>query len=143
MLKYFGELDLVFQALGDPTRRELVDRLTRGPASVSELAAPLSISLPAVHQHLRVLEDCGLVRSEKVGRVRTCHLELKMLNTAETWIQARKATWERRLDRLDAFLATLPPESPESPESPDSPPRPAVEPPTTKPAQGKPGGDQQ
>jgi DNA-binding transcriptional ArsR family regulator len=110
MLKYSGELDLVFQALSDPTRRELVDRLAHGPASLSELAAPLPISLPAVHQHVRVLEDCGLVRSEKVGRVRTCHLELKMLNSAQTWIQARKAMWERRLDRLDAFLATLPPE---------------------------------
>lgn len=110
MLKYSGELDLVFQALGDPTRRELVDRLAQGPASVSELAAPLPISMPAVLQHLRALEGCGLVRSEKVGRVRTCHLELKMLNTAQTWIQARKAMWERRLDRLDAFLATLPPE---------------------------------
>jgi len=110
MLKYCGELDLVFQALGDPTRRELVDRLAQGPASVSELAAPLPISMPAVLQHLRALEDCGLVRSEKVGRVRTCHLELKMLNTAQTWISARKAMWERRLDRLDAFLATLPPE---------------------------------
>ena len=110
MLKYSGELDLVFQALADPTRRQLVDRLAHGPASVSQLAAPLAISLPAVHQHLQVLQDCGLVRSEKVGRVRTCHLEPKMLNTAETWIQARKAMWERRLDRLDAFLANLPPE---------------------------------
>jgi DNA-binding transcriptional ArsR family regulator len=112
MLKYGGELDLVFQALGDPTRRALVERLTRGPASVSELAAPLPISLPAVHQHLRVLEDSGIVRSEKVGRVRTCHLELKMLNSAQTWIEARKAMWERRLDRLDAFLAALPPAPP-------------------------------
>ena len=119
MLKYSGELDLVFQALSDPTRRELVDRLARGPASVSELAAPLPISLPAVHQHLQVLQDCGLVRSEKVGRVRTCHLELKMLNTAETWIQARKAMWERRLDRLDAFLASLPPEQSERAEQND------------------------
>ena len=109
----------MFQALGDPTRRELVDRLAQGPASVSELAAPLPISMPAVLQHLRALEDCGLVRSEKVGRVRTCHLELKMLNTAQTWIQARKAMWERRLDRLDAFLATLPPE-PAATEQPDT-----------------------
>lgn len=120
MLKYSGELDLVFQALSDPTRRELVDRLAHGPASLSELAAPLPISLPAVHQHVRVLEDCGLVRSEKVGRVRTCHLELKMLNSAQTWIQARKAMWERRLDRLDAFLATLPPE-PAATEDSDTP----------------------
>jgi DNA-binding transcriptional ArsR family regulator len=112
MLKYSGELDLVFQALGDPTRRALVERLSEGPASVSELAAPLPISLPAVTQHLKVLEDSGVIRSEKVGRVRTCHLELKMLNSAQTWIDARRAMWERRLDRLDAFLATLPPEQP-------------------------------
>jgi DNA-binding transcriptional ArsR family regulator len=142
MLKYFGELDLVFQALGDPTRRELVDRLAHGPASVSQLAAPLPISLPAVHQHLRVLEDCGLVRSEKVGRVRTCHLEPKMLNTAQTWIQARKAMWERRLDRLDTFLATLPPESPDPPIAEP----PFAEPPSAKSAgksaEKKLGGDQ-
>jgi DNA-binding transcriptional ArsR family regulator len=112
MLKYSGELDLVFQALGDPTRRALVDQLTHGSASVSELAAPLPISMPAVLQHLRALEDSGLIRSEKVGRVRTCHLEPKMLNSAQTWIEARKAMWERRLDRLDALLATLPPEEP-------------------------------
>jgi len=110
VLKYSGELDLVFLALGDPTRRALVEALTRGPASVSQLAAPLPITMPAVLQHLRVLEDSGLVRSEKVGRVRTCHLEPKMLNSAQTWIEARKAMWQRRLDRLDAFLATLPPE---------------------------------
>ncbi|HJQ42997.1 MAG TPA: metalloregulator ArsR/SmtB family transcription factor [Jatrophihabitantaceae bacterium] len=110
MLKYSGELDLVFQALGDPTRRALVERLAQGPASVSELAAPLPISLPAVTQHLKVLEESGVVRSEKVGRVRTCHLELKMLNSAQTWIDARRAMWERRLDRLDTFLASLPPE---------------------------------
>jgi DNA-binding transcriptional ArsR family regulator len=115
VLKYSGELDLVFLALGDPTRRALVEQLTGGPASVSELAAPLPISMPAVLQHLRVLEDAGLIRSEKVGRVRTCHLEPKMLNSAQTWIQARKAMWERRLDRLSALLATLPPEEPGSP----------------------------
>ena len=112
MLKYSGELDLVFQALGDPTRRALVERLAQGPASVSQLAAPLPISLPAVTQHLKVLEDSGVIRSEKVGRVRTCHLELKMLDTAQTWIDARRAMWERRLDRLDTFLAALPPEEP-------------------------------
>lgn len=108
MLKYSGELDLVFQALGDPTRRALVARLAEGPASVSDLAAPLTMSLPAVHQHLRVLEESGLVTSRKVGRVRTCQLQPKMLDSAETWIQARKAMWERRLDRLGAFLAELP-----------------------------------
>jgi DNA-binding transcriptional ArsR family regulator len=110
VLKHSGELDLVFQALGDPTRRALVDRLAQGPATVSALAAPLPMSLPAVHQHLKVLEDSGLVRSEKIGRTRTCHLDLTMLDTAQTWIEARKAMWLRRLDRLDAYLASLPPE---------------------------------
>jgi len=110
MLNQQVPLDRVFHALADPSRRGMVERLARGPASVSELARPLDMSLAAVVQHLQVLEASGLVRSEKVGRVRTCHLELKMLNTAQTWIQARKAMWERRLDRLDAFLATLPPE---------------------------------
>ena len=110
MLKYSGELDLAFTALSDPTRRALVDRLATGPATVSELAAPLPISMPAVLQHLKVLEEGGLVRSEKVGRVRNCHLEMKMLNSAQTWIDARRQMWERRLDRLDTFLATLPPE---------------------------------
>jgi DNA-binding transcriptional ArsR family regulator len=115
MLKYSSELDLVFQALADPTRRVIVERLSQGSASVSDLAAGLPISLSAVHQHLGVLETSGLVRSAKVGRVRTCHLELKMLNSAETWIEARQATWRRRLDRLDGYLATLPPEDPAPP----------------------------
>jgi DNA-binding transcriptional ArsR family regulator len=112
VLKYSGELDLVFQALGDPTRRALVDRLAQGPATVSALAAPLPMSLPAVHQHLKVLEASGLIRSEKLGRTRTCHLDLTMLDTAQTWIESRKAMWLRRLDRLDAYLASLPPEEP-------------------------------
>jgi DNA-binding transcriptional ArsR family regulator len=107
-------LSVTFQALADPTRRSIVERLSRGSASVSELAAPLAISLPAVHQHLQVLEHSGLVRSEKVGRVRTCHLEPTMLQTAEKWIEQRREMWERRLERLDAFLATLPPEEPNS-----------------------------
>lgn len=111
MLKY-SELDLAFQALGDPTRRAMVEQLTLGPASVSELAAPLPMSLPAVHQHLKVLEQSGLVRSDKVGRVRTCRLELTVLDTVQDWIDARRATWERRLDRLDTYLAALPPETP-------------------------------
>ncbi|PZS12401.1 MAG: transcriptional regulator [Pseudonocardiales bacterium] len=113
MVKY-AELDLVFQALCDPTRRALVEQLTLGPASVSELAAPLPMSLPAVHQHLKVLERSALVRSEKVGRVRTCRLELTMLDTVQDWIDARRATWERRLGRLDTYLAALPPETPAS-----------------------------
>jgi len=103
-------LDALFHALADPTRRALVERLTRGPASVSELAKPLAMSLPAVVQHLQVLEASGLVRSEKVGRVRTCHLEPVALRTAEQWISERRTTWERRLDRLGAYLAEHPEE---------------------------------
>jgi DNA-binding transcriptional ArsR family regulator len=98
-------LDLMFHALSDPTRRAMVERLTQGPASVSELARPLPMSLPAVVQHLRVLEASGLVRSEKVGRVRTCRIEPVALGTAEDWISARRTAWERRLDRLGKFLA--------------------------------------
>jgi DNA-binding transcriptional ArsR family regulator len=98
-------LDLVFQALADPSRRTMVERLGRGPASVSELAQPLDMSLPAVIQHLRVLETSGLVRSEKMGRVRMCRIEPKAFAAAEGWFAKRRATWERRFDRLDAFLA--------------------------------------
>jgi DNA-binding transcriptional ArsR family regulator len=98
-------LDRMFQALADPTRREMVERLARGPASVSELAAPLDMSLPAVVQHLQMLEASGLVRTEKVGRVRTCRLESGALQLAERWINDRRLQWERRLDRLGAFLA--------------------------------------
>jgi DNA-binding transcriptional ArsR family regulator len=125
MLKYSGELDLVFQALADPTRRVLVERLSERSATVSELAAGLPISLSAVHQHLGVLETSGLVRSQKVGRVRTCHLELTMLDSADTWIEARQAMWRRRLDRLDTYLSGLPAEEastdPEVTEDPDQP----------------------
>jgi DNA-binding transcriptional ArsR family regulator len=98
-------LDLMFQALGDPGRRAMVERLTHGPASVSELAKPLEMSLSAVMQHLQVLETSGLVRSEKTGRVRTCRIELAALRKAEDWIAGRRATWERRFDRLGDFLA--------------------------------------
>jgi DNA-binding transcriptional ArsR family regulator len=98
-------LDQVFQALADPTRRGMVERLVRGPASVSELSQPLAMSLPAVMQHLQVLEACGLVRSEKAGRVRTCHLEPAVLRAAEAWIAAQRTAWERRLDRLGEYLA--------------------------------------
>ena len=112
MLKYVGELDLVFQALCDPTRRVIIERLTLGSATVSELAKPLPMSLPAVFQHLQVLEASGLVRSEKIGRVRTCRLEPLMLKTAEAWIEDRRRTWEKRLDRLDTYLASLPEEEP-------------------------------
>jgi DNA-binding transcriptional ArsR family regulator len=98
------ELDRVFQALADPTRRALVDRLTRGPASVSELAEPLPITLAAVVQHLQVLEGCGLVRTEKVGRVRTCQIDPAGLRAAEDWLRERRTGWERKLDRLADVL---------------------------------------
>lgn len=98
-------LDLVFQALADPTRRVMVERLSRGPTSVSELAKPHAMSLPAVMQHLQVLEASGLVRSKKVGRVRTCQIEPEALRKVEDWITKRRAAWERRLDRLGDYLA--------------------------------------
>jgi DNA-binding transcriptional ArsR family regulator len=105
MLNQSTPLDRVFQALADPTRRAVVERLSRGPASVSALAQPLAMSLPAVIQHLQVLEASGLVRSEKIGRVRTCRIEPAALRGAEQWIAARQAAWERRLDRLGDYLA--------------------------------------
>lgn len=104
MLNYQARLDHVFQALADPSRRAVIERLSRGPASVSELAAPLAMSLPAVMQHLSVLEDSGLVRSRKIGRVRTCRIEPKAFSRAEGWIAARRNDWERKLDRLEKFL---------------------------------------
>lgn len=105
MLNQSAPLDRVFHALADPTRRVMVERLSRGPASVTELARPLAMSLPAVVQHLQVLEASGLVRSEKVGRVRTCRIEPAALRAAEQWIARRRAMWERAFDRLGAYLA--------------------------------------
>jgi DNA-binding transcriptional ArsR family regulator len=102
------DIDLLFQALSDPSRRAMVDRLTRGPASVSELARPLQMSLPAVVQHLHVLEDSGLVRSHKLGRVRTCSVEPAALRAAERWISDRRTFWEESLDRLGEYLAANP-----------------------------------
>ena len=99
------DVDRVFHALADPNRRVIVERLSRGPASVSELARPLPMSLPAVVQHLQVLETSGLVRSEKVGRVRTCRMEPAALRPVEQWISARRSSWERRFDRLGDYLA--------------------------------------
>ena len=110
MLNQSVPLDRVFHALADPSRRGMVERLSRGPASVSELARPLEMSLAAVVQHLQVLEASGLVRSEKVGRVRTCQIEPAALHTAEQWISERRAGWERRLDRLGDYLAEQPDE---------------------------------
>jgi len=108
VLNQRDRLDLLFHALADPARRAMVERLSRGPASVSELARPLPMSLPAVVQHLRLLEASGLVRSEKAGRVRTCRIEPAALRTAERWIADRKTSWESRLDRLGDFLAAQP-----------------------------------
>lgn len=105
MLNRGGRLDKVFQALADPSRRAILERLVRGPASVGQLAEPLAMSLSAVLQHLQVLEDCGLVRSEKVGRVRTCHVEPDGLRLAEGWVVRQRTAWEERLDRLGTFLA--------------------------------------
>ena len=102
MLNY--QLDRTFAALADTARRAMVDRLAQGPATVSELARPLPMSLPAVLLHLKVLEDCGLVKSQKVGRVRTCRVEPEMLAQAEKWVTERRQMWQRNLDRLDAYL---------------------------------------
>ena len=101
-------LDRMFHALADETRRDMIQRLSRGPATVSDLAQPLAMSLPSVMQHLQVLEASGLVRSRKVGRVRTCELQPEALERAERWIAERRTMWERRLDRLGDYLAGLP-----------------------------------
>jgi DNA-binding transcriptional ArsR family regulator len=107
MLNQAIDLDRLFHALADPTRRAMVERLSRGPAPVSELARPLPMSLPAAMQHLGVLAAAGLVRSEKVGRVRTCAMEPQALSQVEQWINARRIEWEQRLDRLGEYLKTL------------------------------------
>ena len=101
------ELDRVFQALADPTRRAVLQKLTYGTAPVSELAQPFDMALPSFAQHLDVLEDCGLVRSRKTGRVRTYQLAPRPLRVAERWIARQRAIWERRLDQLDAYLSVL------------------------------------
>jgi len=105
MLNQVADLDRVFQALADPGRRVMVERLSRGPASVSELGRPLPISLAAVVQHVQVLEASGLVRSQKVGRTRTCSINPAALRSAESWIADRRTLTERRLDRLGDYLA--------------------------------------
>jgi DNA-binding transcriptional ArsR family regulator len=95
----------VFHALGDPTRRAIVERLSRGPSSVSELSRPLEITLAAVVQHLQVVEESGLVRTEKVGRVRSCHIQHRGLELAERWLAERRGVWQQRFDRLGELLA--------------------------------------
>jgi DNA-binding transcriptional ArsR family regulator len=104
MLNYAPDLDRVFQALADPGRRLMVERLSRGPASVSELGRPLDMSLAAVLQHVQVLETSGLIRSQKVGRTRTCSINSVALRSAEDWIADRRTMVERRLDRLGEYL---------------------------------------
>jgi len=105
VLNHTIALDRVFHALADPSRRSMLDRLSRGPASVSELARPLTMSMPAVVQHLQVLEETGLVSTEKVGRVRTCRIETAAMRSAEDWIADRRTLWEAKLDRLGEYLA--------------------------------------
>lgn len=107
MLNQSPELDRLFHALADPARRAMIERLSRGPAPVTELARPLPMSLPAAMQHLGVLEAAGLVRSDKIGRVRICAIQPQALSQAEQWINARRIEWERRLDRLGEYLKTL------------------------------------
>jgi DNA-binding transcriptional ArsR family regulator len=98
-------VDRVFHALGDPTRRAIIEKLSEGPISVSKLARPLDVTLAAVVQHLQVLEKSGLVHTEKLGRVRTCRMEPRGLSVAGHWIDERRSLWEKRLDRLGEFLA--------------------------------------
>src|SRR5262247_3317879 len=101
------QLDHVFHALSDPTRRAIVQRLIRGPASVSELARPFAMAMPSLLQHLRVLEESRLIRSEKVGRVRTCAMQPAALELAQGWLDEQRAIWESRLDRFDAYVTHL------------------------------------
>ncbi len=100
-----AQIDRVFHALGDPTRRGILEKLSQGPLSVSRLADPLSLTLAAVVQHLQVLEESGLVHTEKIGRVRTCRLEPRGFSVARQWIDDRRSLWESRLDRLGDLLA--------------------------------------
>ena len=116
MLQHQPALDLAFQALADPARRAMVEKLCDGPASVSDLARPFEMSLSAVVQHIAVLEGAGLIRTAKQGRVRTCHVEPQALRTVESWIAERRVLWERRLDRLGDYLKA----NPEMPKSNDS-----------------------
>lgn len=104
MANHYPDLDRAFSALADPTRRAIVGRLCQGPASVSELAAPFDLALPSLLKHVRVLEESGLVTSEKVGRVRTCRVEPQALRATEAWIRRHVAVWEQRLDRMEAHI---------------------------------------
>jgi DNA-binding transcriptional ArsR family regulator len=103
-------LIVLFHALGDSTRWKMVERLSAGPASISELAKPIGLSLPAVMQHLRILEEAGLVRSEKMGRVRLCHMRPEWVGVVESWIKARQASLQRQFDQLEKFLESTKPD---------------------------------
>ena len=105
-------IDAMFRALGDPTRRRVVERLSAGPASMTELSRPFDISLPSLFKHLGILEQSGLVRSTKVGRVRTYRLVPSRLEFAEHWLSRQRQLWEQRLDQLDAHLKTMKEEAP-------------------------------
>lgn len=107
MVRPAARLDPVFHALADPTRRAVVERLAQGPATVSDLARPFAMALPSFVQHLRVLEDGGLIRSTKVGRVRTCRLARNAMEGAGHWLDRQRAIWNQRLNQLDDHLHTL------------------------------------
>jgi DNA-binding transcriptional ArsR family regulator len=107
MSKHSPDLDLLFQALADPTRRGMVQRLARGPATVSELAAPTGLRLPTILRHLSVMEAAGLIETQKDGRVRSCALRAEALGPAQDWLASQRAVWEGRLDRLEAYVTQL------------------------------------
>ncbi len=107
MAKYSPDLDKAFSALADPTRRAIVSRLCDGPKSVSELSEPFDLALPSLLKHVRVLEESGLIRSEKTGRVRTCRIEAHALQATEAWIHQHVAAWEQRLDRLETHIERM------------------------------------
>jgi DNA-binding transcriptional ArsR family regulator len=107
MPSHAAGLNLLFQALADPTRRAVVERLSRGPTATSELARPFKMALPSFLQHLDVLQNCGLVKSHKTGRVRTYELAPSTLRKAEDWMATQRLLWERRLDQLDSYLEDL------------------------------------
>ena len=100
-------LDRAFGALSDPTRRAMVMRLTRGPASVGELSEPFAMAMPTLLQHVRVLEKSGLIETEKIGRVRKCSLQAEVLAGTEQWLASQRADWERRLDRMESYVVAL------------------------------------
>lgn len=107
MAKQLSSLDRVFYALADPTRRAVLQRLSHGPAAVSELAQPFKMALPSFTQHLNILEECGLVNSEKIGRIRTYQVAPKQIKMAEQWLVEHREVWEKRLNQLDNYLETI------------------------------------